>query len=117
MRARRISQVVPWVTSLSRGRVADDRAVSWVADEPIASSACPQPQRVLLIPVQRILIVDRALNDTHIGMSLEQLFDPRATAVKDGRRGCLAHRLTIARESQVGGLTTPNGHIVWSAAW
>jgi hypothetical protein len=50
-------------------------------------------------------------------MSLEQLFDPRATAVEDGRRGCVAHRLTIARESQVGGLTKPNGHIVWSAAW
>jgi hypothetical protein len=97
MRARRISQVVPRVTSSSSGRIAVDRAVSWVADEPIASSACPQPERVLLISVQRILIVDRALDDAHVGMSLEQLFDPRATAVKDGRRGCLAHRLTVAR--------------------
>jgi hypothetical protein len=47
----------------------------------------PQPQRVLLVAVQRIG-VDRALDDAHVRVRVKQLADPVEATVEDC--GCLA---------------------------
>lgn len=109
-----------------------------VADEPIASPACPQPQRVLLLAVQRGG-VDRALDDTHVGMRVKQLVDPCAAAVEQDRHIGAAHQrrllvvvglgaaaarapaadlIGLASRAQiaVAGPTTASRGVIWSAA-
>ena len=88
----RIVQRVARVAGFGGGRAADDRRRRRAAAEPIASPACPQPQRILLLAVQRIGSCDRVLDDDHVGVAVKQLADPRAAAVKGGWCGRAAHR-------------------------
>jgi len=74
-------------------------AIRAVANEPIASPVCPEPQRGLRVAFQWVGI-DRALHDSHVDVRVKQLVDPLAAVVKLDRSVCGAHRsllVVIAR--------------------